>query len=168
MGAMAGNAAGNLLDDELTEVSKWSSDGGGRPSQAPRGEVSLTAQPVPTEQRRHAWHALSDLFLDTEHDEASCRRICRELRATGFSLEELDAIYADEVATVCVWNTCSVAGLWSGFDQRDLERQISEKLANQAFLRRIRFLRKLRRWWATRTTIEQWHRVREMLAREAA
>jgi hypothetical protein len=119
----------------------------------------------PTEQRRRAWLTLSDLFLDTEHDDAAFRRIGRELKATGFSLDQLDAIYADEVAPACVWNTYSVTGVWGGFDREDLERRISRTLARKSALSRIGFLHKLHRWWATRTTAEQWRRVRGMLAR---
>lgn len=81
-------------------------------------------------ERRETWAAISELFLDTELTEKSCDYICRELKSSGFSLDELDAIYADEVALVLVSNTYSVAGEWSGFNIDWLEGEILKRKRN--------------------------------------
>ncbi len=74
-------------------------------------------------QRRPVWLAFSDLFLDT--DTALFRAgHTRDLAASPYSLEELDAILREEVYPACSFNLSLVAGEWAGFDSDWLERRI--------------------------------------------
>ncbi|MGH9901020.1 MAG: DUF7079 family protein, partial [Pyrinomonadaceae bacterium] len=68
------------------------------------------------ERRRPVWLAVSDLWLDTELDEADLRRIAGVLADSGYAVEELTRIYLYEVAPVVYLNMFSVAGAWAGFD----------------------------------------------------
>lgn len=79
------------------------------------------ADPVPIEidpARISAWCALSELFLDTELDDASIDAMVRELRATGFGIDDLERIYEEEVAPAC-WHNLTVipGGVWTGFQE---------------------------------------------------
>lgn len=84
--------------------------------------MSLEAEEL--ERRRPVWSALSELFLDTTLDAGDLRRIALVLHASRYSEQELDAIYADEVAPVCGPNLMVVAGEWALFDPEWLERRI--------------------------------------------
>jgi hypothetical protein len=66
--------------------------------------------------REDAWLALSELWLDTELDESALRSIATRLRASGLSLDELQQIYAYEVAPQVWLNHWAVAGVWEGFE----------------------------------------------------
>ena len=66
--------------------------------------------------RRPVWIALSELWLDTELSAADLDRIAGVLRASPYSLEEIDAIHWEEVAPVVWVNALSVAGVWDAFD----------------------------------------------------
>ena len=70
------------------------------------------------EARVTAWLGLSELFLDTEHDDGDIARIRAALAGTGFDIAELERIYENEVAPVC-WRNLSVVpgGAWAGFDR---------------------------------------------------
>lgn len=68
--------------------------------------------------RRAAWEALSELFLDTEPEPEV---IARQLRSTGFSAAELDAMLRGEVAPVLGGNLLSVVGVWDAFDLAPVE-----------------------------------------------
>ena len=50
------------------------------------------------EKRKPLWLAFSDLWLDTEPTEATYQRIVQEMRDSGYRLEEIELIYAEEVA----------------------------------------------------------------------
>ncbi len=123
----------------------------------------MVAEQAITKERREAWAAISELFLDTEHTDESYQYICRRLTSSGFSLDELDTIYADEVAPVLVANTYSVAGVWSGFDIDWLEAEILKRRRNPNLWDRISCLHKLRRRWVTRSTIADWRQVTRLL-----
>lgn len=66
--------------------------------------------------RESVWLALSELWLDAEPTEADLNYIARTLAVSGFSLEELEAIYRREVVPTVYPNALSVAGEWTGFD----------------------------------------------------
>ncbi|MBK8268084.1 MAG: hypothetical protein IPK83_07160 [Planctomycetes bacterium] len=74
--------------------------------------------------RRIAWEGLSSLFLDTEFDDAQNRQIAEQLRGTGFTGEELEAILETELAPLLYRNLHSTAGEWSGFDLKWIEESI--------------------------------------------
>lgn len=77
--------------------------------------------------RRVAWAALSDLFLDTDTSLTRSWRV-QTLAATPYSIEQLEFILAQEVYPICKSNLLSIAGEWSGFDQAWLESRILKRL----------------------------------------
>jgi len=74
--------------------------------------------------RRPVWEALSDLFLDTELNEARLRWIARRLAESGCSDKELHGILFHEVYPVCIQNMHDVTGVWAGFRLDWLEKAI--------------------------------------------
>jgi hypothetical protein len=114
------------------------------------------------DRRRRARMAIAELFLDTELDDQTLRRLRDVLRASGFSLSDLDGIYADEVAPILYRNLNSPAGVWDGFDADWLEQEIRRQVGR----RRLPALARLRRYLATRSTIRDWRRLRAMVGGE--
>ena len=108
------------------------------------------------ERRRPVWEALSAVFLDTEIDDAWRAEIVATARASGYSVDELDAILWRELCPVLYVNLLPVAGEWSGFDMAYVEQQI---LAHPAG--------RLRQWWSYavsgHTARDEWQRVRDAL-----
>ncbi|WP_309570936.1 hypothetical protein [Deinococcus sp.] len=94
--------------------------------------------------RRAAWEAQSELFLDTEPDLAV---IACQLRATGYSVPELDAMLRGEVAPVLGGNLLSVAGVWSGFDLTSVEARYRAGRRSPTLLSRVT-CRMIRDDWA--------------------
>lgn len=83
--------------------------------------------PVPAaEQRQPVWLALSELYLDTELEEADFRRLALVLAASGFSWHDIKLINYDEVAPVLWQNLLSMAGEWAGWDKASLVANINE------------------------------------------
>lgn len=76
------------------------------------------------ERRRPVWLALSDLFLDTELDEADLCRIGDSLARTPFGVDELELMLFRDVYPVCIRNLSSFAGEWAGFNPAWLEAEI--------------------------------------------
>ncbi len=74
--------------------------------------------------RRWIWQAISDLFLDDEVTDETLRNIARVAAECGYSDDELDAIYRQEVAPAVAFNFLDVAGAWGYFDTEWLERRI--------------------------------------------
>ena len=81
------------------------------------------------EPRRPVWEALSTLFLDTDVSLLEEYR-AEKLAASPFSLDELQEILIDEVYPACRWNLFSIAGVWDGFDEGQLERRILRRLSS--------------------------------------
>ncbi|MDR1709369.1 MAG: hypothetical protein LBS70_06575 [Candidatus Accumulibacter sp.] len=77
-----------------------------------------------SERRVDAWQALSDLFLDIEHDDADRQRIARQLQATGFSPALLQHILWREVYPVLHLNLRCVSGVWTGFRREWLRKKM--------------------------------------------
>lgn len=75
-------------------------------------------------QRKPVWHAMSELFLDTELDDSALEHIAGVFVDSGYSLTELRVILDSEVGPVLYKNLYSVAGVWSGFDEHWLNEQI--------------------------------------------
>jgi RecB family exonuclease len=103
---------------------------------------------------------ISELFLDTEHGSASFERMARDLRALGYSAGELDDIYSDVAASLYM-NTYAPLGVWAGFDPE----WVMAKVTLERY-RRQGILNKLRRYVVTRSTIEDWRRLRSLIATE--
>jgi hypothetical protein len=75
--------------------------------------------------------ALSDLWLDTELTDEALSHIANVMDESGYSLKELRKIYINEVAPVVYTNLLSVAGVWTGFDEKWLQEEIIELLRKQ-------------------------------------
>jgi hypothetical protein len=107
--------------------------------------------------RRPVWEAMSEFFLDTQLESADHARIAEILMASGYSLNELDYILWREVSPVLWSNLASMAGIWDGFDMKDVEEQILRRPAGR-----------LRSWWCRisggRLANEPWQAVRSILA----
>ena len=113
-----------------------------------------------------AWQALSDLFLDTELDDADIAAIARQLRATGFTVDELERIYEEEVAPACWRNLVVVpGGEWTSFQKVWLVDAIQRHRRNPGLLHGVPLVKRLRvkRW--TGLTREDWARVKQQLGR---
>jgi hypothetical protein len=123
---------------------------------APGPSGSLT----PPTGRQLARLAVSELFLDTELDDADFLRLRDALRASHLSLQELDEVYYDEVAPVLYQNLRTPAGAWEGFDRAWLE----ERIDHRASERRLPFPAAWRRYYFSRSTIGDWQRLRKLLA----
>ncbi|MGA6103344.1 MULTISPECIES: DUF7079 family protein [Pseudomonas] len=108
--------------------------------------------------RERVWLALSELWLDTELDDADLRRIADALRTSALPPAELEAIYLHEVAPVLWLNAWSVAGVWSGFDPDWLFEHCQRNQVRRAsrwFRWRCRLLRRP----MTYANREQWQQV---------
>ena len=103
------------------------------------------------ERRRGAWDALSFLFLDAEvRDWLPGAAVT--LVELGYSREEIEGIFLDEVTPVLHGNLKQVAGLWSGFDLDWLASEIKKRKpapAPRSFGRLRRLLYRMRAWPAT-------------------
>ena len=70
--------------------------------------------------RVQAWTVLANLFLDTTHSPDLLRAFSRDMRATGFSPDELEAMLKREVAPVFGGNLLSTAGEWALWDETEV------------------------------------------------
>jgi hypothetical protein len=118
------------------------------------------------EARVAAWLALSELFLDTEHDDGDIARIGAALADSGFDITELEKIYENEVAPVCWRNLNGVpGGAWAGFDREWLVQAIT---AHRNKIHLAEYVPILWRFQIRRYTAlsrEDWERVKAALAR---
>ena len=112
-----------------------------------------------------AWQALSELFLDTELDDADISAIARRLDATGFSVPELERIYEQEVAPVCWRNLRALpGGAWSGFEKKWLVEAIQRQRGSRGVLDRLPGVSRLRLRRLTALSRVDWERVKQLLA----
>ena len=102
------------------------------------------------EVRRRVWNALAELFLDTEID---LEWVARELRESGLSRAEVEAILKREVAPVVGGNVLGMAGEWAGFDLPPLEERYLAGRARPT----------LTGWLALRVIRQDWQRVSSKL-----
>lgn len=70
--------------------------------------------PEELERRLPVWDAMSDAFLDTE-TRWGMPRIALVLVQSGYSTEDLEAIWQYEIVPECAWNLFQVAGEWAMF-----------------------------------------------------
>lgn len=99
--------------------------------------------------RYPAWEAFSQLFLDTELDDADYQRLAKDLAATPYSIEQLRHIAHHEVAPVCGPNLLAVTGAWDKFDKQWLIQRCS------------RFQKANKKPHATGIPIAWWHKIAE-------
>ncbi|MEP9319503.1 hypothetical protein ABKS89_20365 [Pseudomonas sp. LABIM340] len=112
--------------------------------------------------RESVWLALSELWLDTELDDDGRAAIAGTLSISGFSMDELEAIYRLEVAPVVWANTWVTAGVWDGFDPDWLFEHCRRNQRRRTSLwhrGRCRLLRKA----MTAAVDEDWRKIRAQL-----
>jgi hypothetical protein len=79
------------------------------------------------ENRRAALGAMSELFLDTEHDDESLAYIARRLKVTGLSEQGLDTMFYRQVEPVLAYSIFEGPGRWPAFDIDWLEAKIARR-----------------------------------------
>lgn len=89
------------------------------------------------EERKPIWVALSEFYLDTELQESDFRYIATKIIQSPYSIEEVKEIDKYEVFPLLQNNLMSVAGVWSGFDEKWLVERIQESLSKRNALRKI-------------------------------
>jgi hypothetical protein len=116
-------------------------------------------------ERVRVWSALSELFLDTDVS-SEIEGIAATLTDSPYSERELWEILSDEVAPVVLPNLFDVAGVWMGFDEEWLTREILAR--GGSTLRRIPVVRESLRFLDTVLVRRDWEavarRVRERRA----
>jgi hypothetical protein len=104
--------------------------------------------------------AISELFVDTEHDALALASIAERLLNTQIDIPTLEKIYADEVAPVC--DSCAPIGVWPAFDIGWLNEKI-ERYQSSAWRKAPDFLQSRLRAKRTSSTRAQWNTIREYL-----
>lgn len=106
------------------------------------------------ERRLPVWHALSDLFLDTELQQDDYNRIATVLRTSGIERAELQSILNEEVAPAFVFNLLDVAGEWCSWSAEQVRDIIVGSLRSRSgpkplpWLKRRLFRRHLAKEWS--------------------
>ncbi len=111
---------------------------------------------------RMARGAISELFLDTHLEEEDFVRLRDILNESQLSIDKLNLIYYEEIAPLLYGNLESTAGEWSGFDPDWLEQEIS-KQSIKRIIDKVPWLNNVRVYWITRTTKNDWQKLRQML-----
>jgi hypothetical protein len=110
--------------------------------------------------RRPVWHALSELFLDTELTGDDYRRIARVLTRSGFPPDRLRQILAEEVAPAFAVNLIDVAGAWAPWDESDVAAIMARSRRSSAPGKW------LWRRFARRHVAEEWAKIAPLLDAE--
>ena len=103
--------------------------------------------------KRPVWHAMSELFLDTELDDAHCRSIAARLAASGYGVDDLRAIMKEDVAPALATNLMGVAGEWAGWSEAEVVEAVARSKIGLRWPKRL-----LVRWVGARYT-DDWNRV---------
>ena len=106
--------------------------------------------PAEIERKLPVWHALSELFLDTELQPLDYEHIARRISRSGFTPGELRAILEKEVAPAFVVNLLSVAGEWVPWQEdevRDIMARSDRSLPQMRWFKRRLFRRHLQSEW---------------------
>ena len=111
------------------------------------------------ERRLPVWHALSDLFLDTELQPSDHRWIASVLDSSGFSKAELRAILEEEVTPAFGVNLLSVAGEWAGWSEEEVREIVLRSMS-----RRFPIGRWIGRQVARRMVAEDYRKIEALLA----
>jgi hypothetical protein len=121
---------------------------------------------------QQAWVILSDLFVDTEPDEADLRHMGQQLRALGLDPATALHILNHEVAPVFGVNLLGVAGNWTGWRPADVVAAVSEWVQTRdapglsGLWHRSWLATTLRLWLLARRVQPHWQRVAQAM-REA-
>lgn len=111
------------------------------------------------QRRLPVWHAMSEVFLDSELQAKDYRRIAKALDISRYSLAELRSILEDEVAPAFASNLCSVAGEWAGWRENDVQTIMFQSLSR----RRFRLLSWLKRVMRRRHIEQEWEKIAQFL-----
>jgi hypothetical protein len=113
-----------------------------------------------------ARRAISELFLDSGLEEEDFLRLRDILKETKLPMDKLDLIYFEEIAPLLYGNLESIAGEWSGFDPDWLEHEISKR-SRKNIIWKISWLKKVQMYWVTRTTKNDWQKLRQLLLKRS-
>jgi hypothetical protein len=108
-------------------------------------------------QRRPVWIALSQLYLDTELDEAQLLDILKVISESPYTIEEAKKIDFFEIYPVLKFNILSPAGEWRGFDEEWLTEKIERRFKGDMIL--AWELSGLKYWWAKKFTSSYWDKL---------
>lgn len=76
--------------------------------------MPIPLPPSELERRKPVWNAMSDVFLDTE-TRWEMPNVAFVLVQSGYSEEQLDAIWQTEIVPECAWNLHQLVGEWALF-----------------------------------------------------
>ncbi|MXO50992.1 hypothetical protein GRI42_06715 [Erythrobacter gaetbuli] len=113
--------------------------------------------------RLTAWTALANLFLDTEHTEEIRHCLARDLRETGYSLAELEAILRNEIAPVFGGNLLSMAGEWALWGEDEIEPIMRRDFLGRS---RLTFGQWLKGRLAYPLAATEWNRIAGIIAHD--
>lgn len=118
-------------------------------------------------ERVAVWLLLSELYLDTEHDELALRGLARELARSPYSVPELREIEVWEVAPVVLPNLFVVAGVWDGFEPAWLEAECRRRATRRSLGLRVAGRLGWQRW-VRRARASYWRRLEPLIVAERA
>jgi hypothetical protein len=114
------------------------------------------------DRRLPVWHGLSQLFLDSELQPQDYASIAAQLRACGYSTQELRRILQDEVAPAFGPNLASVAGEWAGWSEDTVRDHVLRSLQKRdGVIRRMLPMRRAYR----RYVKTEWRKLAPFLLR---
>ena len=90
------------------------------------------------QERQPIWIALSAFYLDTELQATDFKDIAARIKESPYSLEEVNVINKDEIFPVLYTNLRSVAGIWSGFEEKWLVEEITNNFKRKNYFLRLR------------------------------
>ena len=82
--------------------------------------------------RLPVWHALSEIFLDTELQPADYASIAKKLMAAPYTEEQLHSIFEQEVAPAFIFNLLDVAGEWTPWTSEEVRTIMLGSLTDKA------------------------------------
>ena len=109
--------------------------------------------------RKPVWNALSELWLDTELQDADHERISNVMVQSGYSICELREIYLFEVAPIVSPNLMSMAGEWAGFDEEWLHGNIIKFCKRKGPWIRFFVAIGIGKWFMTWATERHWMKL---------
>ena len=100
-----------------------------------------------SEKRLKIWRALSDLFLDTEIEDFTFKYIARTISESGLSLSEVEEILWYEVYPVLESNLRSVTGVWEGWPDSWLLKNLPPSVRPSAIHGEPTIIKEIKHCW---------------------